>query len=91
MTHMCFSITVANEMSFHSQATLVSYAPLLLSVSVFAHGQEGHDKLQHVIEGTCYLCHSDLQNTSFLHRETYYRTYYSIYCFVPTISSHPSW
>lgn len=62
-----------------------------VSVSVFAHRQEGHDKLQHVIEGTCYLCHSDLQNTSFLHRETYYRMYYSIYYFVPTISSHPSW
>lgn len=35
MTHMCFSVTVAKEMSFHGQATLVSYALLLLSVSVF--------------------------------------------------------
>lgn len=71
-------------MYFLSQTTPVSCTSVFLSVPVVASRQEGRTVynmcLQYVLAGTCYLCSSDLPNTSSLYRETYYRVQYLLFC-----------
>jgi len=67
-------------MLFLSQATPVSCTSLFLLVAVVASRHEGHMWQLHVLAGPCYLCSSDLPDTSSLYREAYYRVQYLLVC-----------